>query len=42
MQAQDCKIKNLIAVLFGFKLNPFRGGHKGGMNTAILHMVAQE
>ena len=42
MEAQDCKMKNLIAVLFDFKLDPFRGGHKGGTNTAIPHVVARE
>ena len=29
MEAQDCKMKNLIAVLFDFKLDPFRGGIRG-------------
>ena len=28
MEAQDCKM-NLIAVLFDFKLDPFRGGIRG-------------
>ena len=29
MESQDCKMKNLIAVLFDFKLDPFRGGIRG-------------
>ena len=29
MEAQDCKMNNLIAVLFDFKLDPFRGGIRG-------------
>ena len=29
MEAQDCKMKNLIAVLFDFKLDLFRGGIRG-------------
>ena len=42
MEAQDCKMKNLIAELFDFKLDLFRGGRKGGTNIAIPHVVAQE
>lgn len=40
MEAQDLKMKNLIAELFDFKLDPFRGGRKRGTNTAIPHVIA--